>query len=621
MSYRFAKHAFAAGVVLSFAGCAGGGCAGCGGAPIPGGFPLSQRMENAGSIRLTKAGLDFVGTNVGKVAEAAAGGAATSFPIPESVSQVNVTGIGSCTLTVCPGGPSPNANPPKCVAEIDLKTADLTLESAAPDRLVLRGDASAGDALPVRLQNLPVGYSCAAGAVTGQITVVANGNNPHACPGAQQLFAPIGLEAAVAVRAPAAGPQAGYSELLVEETTIDQASLEDAIALDCGGGLDGALADAAKGLLVAQLASGIEATVQGQIASALCREPPCPEGSTEQDGVCIQPGGACLQGLLGMESRLDVGAMLASISPGTRAGVDLVLAAGGAGTNPATGAPWGQLDPSGGGATLGMYGGLLGQPVSACVEPVMASPPQGVPIPAALFADAAPGWPAGMAGPHLGIALSEKFLTHAMVGVYNSGLLCLDITAEGLPDVGPLLNTGAIKLVLGASGLEHLGIQDEAAPVAVALRPGAPPEVEIGAGLSEAEPLLGIRVPDASLDLYAFSLDRFVRFLTLTYDVRLSLNLKSTSKGLTPELAGLTLENGKASNFLGIDPQSVKPASVGETLASFLKDPIATALAGATVDLNEVLAGTGLSVSVPEEGIQKLSQGEQDYLTVFATFK
>lgn len=621
MSYRFAKHVFAAGLVLSFAGCSGGGCAGCGGTPIPGGFPLAQRMENAGSIRLTKAGLDFIGENISTLAEAAAGaGGVSTFPIPESVSQVEVPGAGTCTLTVCPGGPSPNANPPKCVLEINMQNADLTLASAAPDQLVLQGDATAGGGLPVRLQNLPVGYSCTSG-VTGQITVVANGNEPTACPGAQQSFAPVGIEAAAAIRVTKGGPQVGYSELVLEQTTIDAPSLEEAIALDCGGGPVGALADAAKGLLVPALAGGIEATLKDQLASALCRKAPCPEGSTEQGGVCVQPGGECLSSLLGMESRLDIGAMLATLSPGTRAGVDLVLAAGGAGENPASGAPWGQLDPAGGGATLGMYGGLLGQPVSACIEPVVANPPAGVPIPSALFTDAAPGWPAGMAGPHLGIALSEVFLSHAMVGVYNSGLLCLDITSEGLPDVGALLNTGAIKLLLGANGLERLGIQDETQPVAVALRPAAPPLVEVGSGASDADPLLGIRVPALSIDLYAFSLDRFVRFLTLTYDVRVSLNLKSTANGLTPELVGLALENGKTDNLLGIDPASLDPTKIGETLASFLGDPIASALAGATVNLNDALAGTGLSVSVPAEGIGKLSQGEQDYLTVFATFK
>src|SRR6187551_3591728 len=50
-------------VALLFSFGCGGGCAGCGMEPIPGGFPSAKRNPNAGQLRVTQSGLAAVSAN------------------------------------------------------------------------------------------------------------------------------------------------------------------------------------------------------------------------------------------------------------------------------------------------------------------------------------------------------------------------------------------------------------------------------------------------------------------------------------------------------------------------------------------------------------------------------
>lgn len=629
MAHRSLPYALAASLVFAFAGCSGGGCGGGPLTPIPGGFPLEQRTENGASVRVTEAGLTFFGQNAGALIGASSGDGPVFVCVPESTSQVSVLGVGVCDMIVCPGGPDVNANPPRCFVELDAKSAKLALESAAPDRLLLHGDSNApGGGLPLRIQHLPIAYSCVGGLLEGEISVVANGNDPPACPGEPQLFTPIDFAAEMSIGIQSGPGAAGYSQITIQQISLDKPSVEQALVLDCGGGADDAIAQAVKGLLVGLLLGPMEATVQDQIVSALALkpnpdvDPPCPPGSMPGDACCQYPSGQCVTRPLGIEGRLPLSSLLpaAPSSPETNMGLDILLLAGGQGQNPATGAPWGQLDPALGGATLGLYGGLLAQPNSACVEPVDIAPPTGIPIPDALFQNTAPDWPAGADGPHLGLALSEAFLDHALTAVHNSGLLCLDVTAESLPDAALFLNTGALKLLIPAEGLSHLGLQDEPASVAITLRPGAPAHAEIGQG-GESDPLLALSLPALSIDLYAFSLDRYVRFLTLTYDVAIGVDLLSGPEGLTPALRTFALDNGNVSNLVWLRPGDVNADSIAAGLVPLLQGPIESALAGVKLNLSALLSGLGISVIVPQEGIGKVSQGEHDYLALFASFE
>lgn len=127
-------------------------------------------------------------------------------------------------------------------------------------------------------------------------------------------------------------------------------SVEQALAFDCGGGVDDAIAQGAKGALVGLLLGPMQATVADQIASALCQQPdfsvdpPVPPGSVPADGACLDASGQCVTVPLGIEARLPLSSLLAPGSGDNGVSVDLLLRAGGSSPNPASGAPWGQLE-------------------------------------------------------------------------------------------------------------------------------------------------------------------------------------------------------------------------------------------------------------------------------------
>ena len=110
---RALKHLVAILFVLIVAGCGGGGCSGCSGCgmtPLPGGFAAENRIENAGSMRLTDSGIQFLHDHMGTLAKGALGaaGGILTFNVPSSKGDL----ILGATYEVCPGGPDPAADPP-----------------------------------------------------------------------------------------------------------------------------------------------------------------------------------------------------------------------------------------------------------------------------------------------------------------------------------------------------------------------------------------------------------------------------------------------------------------------------------------------------------------------------
>src|SRR5690606_32390809 len=104
--------------------------------------------ENSASLRLTDSGLGFLEQNLGTIAGLALGetmNGVMTFEIPTTSGSASII-----DYDVCPDGPKPNANPPECVAEIDLGNAQLDIAPTAPHNLHITG------ALPLRLQKLPV---------------------------------------------------------------------------------------------------------------------------------------------------------------------------------------------------------------------------------------------------------------------------------------------------------------------------------------------------------------------------------------------------------------------------------------------------------------------------------
>ncbi len=151
---------------LLIASCSGGGCssgcASCGITPIAGGFDPSQTIANSASVRVTKPGLEFLGGSIPGLAASLLGHGATGgiidFDVPTTPISTSVIGI-SINLSVCPNGANTTTNPLQCVAEIEIGSASLAINSVTPDAITISGT------IPVRIQEL---------IITGNVPLLGN---------------------------------------------------------------------------------------------------------------------------------------------------------------------------------------------------------------------------------------------------------------------------------------------------------------------------------------------------------------------------------------------------------------------------------------------------------------
>ena len=605
-------------VVLLFlivASCSGGGCssgcAGCGVKPLPGGYPKANAITNAASIRVTRPGLDFLQANVGTLASKALGGAGgvLHFNVPTSTQSITFVNI-----TICPQGPKPNANPPECVADINLAGAKLKIDAITPHAVKISGT------VPVQLKLLPVDTSL--GSLDVEIGVGGCGNVSYA-------DVPIDIE--LPLIAEKISPRDGYMKIDAQNAVVN-ATIDQNIVNVCNGGFIGFIINAFKSLVVSQFTGPLTNQIKSALISQTCTKPvpteapPCPTGSQPDVAdltkatkcVFTSDTKTCVPTMLGMDGHVDLSSALASISPGTSGGLDFMLAANGD-MDPAPGAA---LDANGhttNGMTLGMFGGTLPQPKSDCV-PVAENPvPMGIPIPDEMTKDKQTPWPATDAtGPHLGIALAGRYLDYSFTSVYNSGLLCLGVSTEQFQQ----LNSGLLSLVIGS--INKLTFESKPAAAAITTRPQAAPKIKIGHGTDiKKDPLLAIQLNKFAIDFYIWSEDRFVRIFTFTSDVTVPVNLQTAKNaqnpngGLLPVIGDLTLANGVVTNadLLTDDPTQIAGALqglFGGIVGTFIGKGLKP------FDVSTALKSLGLALTIPDGGIRKLSKGTDDYLAIFA---
>ncbi len=608
--------------VFAAASCSGSGCSGCSGVtPLPGGFTPAKRIENAASVRLTKSGLDFLSQNIGAVASNLVGGGqgTLEFTIPTSNGSYDVPPFGfpSISYTICDGGPQDMGTPKKCEVEINLAGAKLTVQSAAPHDLHVTGT------IPVRLEDLPV----KAAGIGADVSLDGDGS----CPGGS--FANIGLDIDISVETDTDMTHARYGNamLKIQSMTVNKTDLENSVHF-CGG-VAGAILNFFSSTVVDAAYSGVTGQLSSAIEDQLCQKsdptvmPSCPGGSNDVSGICrygTTASAACVSQLLGTDGHADLGGLLAKLSPGTKGGMDFLLAGGGQDKrDDNSGYTWGDLNPVGNGATLGAFGGVEPNPMSGCIPLADLTLPTGIPIPAELTDDSlVTNWPAGMAGPHVGLAISERFTNYALAGMYNSGLLCIGITTA----TNQLLNSGTFSLL--ASSLKDLGIQHETQPIGIVIRPTTPPKVTFGNGTNiMTDPNVLLELDQANFDFYMFSSDRFIRIMTATFDIKAPLNLTITPAGITPVLMSLDVENGMVSNSSLLKED---PAMIASALQGLIGAEAGQLLGGGlpAIDVNSSIAKFGLKLDIPptvdgqgSPGLRKLTKGTDNYLGIFGSFE
>lgn len=628
-------------VACSGSGC-GSGCSSCGTTPIPGGFAKDKTIPNAAAARFTRPGLNFVQENLGAVAQKAIGGngqgGVVTFDIPKS----SQTALGIVNVTIC----SPaNPQPPQCQAEIDLGNAKLRINAIKATANSIKIDGT----LPVRIRDLPITLAGIPGYVVAGDKSLAPGQDLcNATRGAANFpykEFPVNIELPL-VKETRVGPREGYTKVDVDNAIIDLniTKSDVKICADCGalGGLCQGVFDFVVSIAFDALVGGIKDQIKGPLADAFCTkptpdvDPPCPTGSVPNNAdpkkaTQCNYGGTqtCVPSLLGTDGRMDLSKSLASFSPGTKGGFDFELAAAGD-MDPAPGTagvptwtprkpPVPAQDNNDNGLSLSFFGGAEPQPVTDCVPVVKNDPPQDIPFPAELKQDTITPWPANTPGPHIGIAVAGRFLSHFFTSAYNSGLLCLGISTEQVAQ----LNSGYLSLLAGS--MKTLTFEQKPAAAAITTRPGAPPTVKVGNGTDiKTDPLLTIVLPKFSIDFYVFSYDRFVRILTFTADVTVPVNLQTGKDpktnpdgGLLPVIGDLKLEKPSVTNA---DLLYEDPGLISGSLAGLMGGLVGQFLGGGLnpINLQSALASVGLGLDIPQGGIRKLTSGQDDFLGIFA---
>jgi hypothetical protein len=617
--------------LVVFAGCAGScsGCSGCGMTPLPGGFPNAERIENSSSLRVTDTGFEFISANIANLAPALLGEGTSAgvltFEIPKSSQSI---GVGN--VNICPDGPNPNANPPTCTVEVDLGKAALTVATKAPRNITVKGT------LAVRLRNLPIKGT----GLLFWVNSVAALTKGAKCGPYDYADIPLDVDIALEVDTdPNHVARKGYTKVKIVTLTIDNATIGSSIVF-CGGGLDDAIINGLKSFLVGSLIGGLTDTLQEQVESQLCTKQDlaagvtCPTGTYPDSGdtcrYCVPDGtgkcpndtAECVSMALGVDGNIDLAQMLSSISPGTKGGFDFLAALGGEGVrDDGSGQRWGDLNPIGGGMTIGMMGGAIPQPLSECVPIANLEKPTGIPIPDELLGNTVPGWTG--AGPHFGAAVSERYMNYVLGSTYNSGALCLGIGPDTL---GGLLNSDTLGLLIPS--FKDLARQKQRSSLALMIRPQQPPSLVVGNGTDIAsDPLLKITLNQFNIDFYIWSSDRFIRAFTASFDIVAPVNLDVSEQGeLVPVIDKVEVNNPKVFNA---DLLREDEAMAASALANIIAGQVGSALGGAInpINLNDQLASLGITLNIPPSvpgagspGLTRLEKGTDAFLGLFASF-
>lgn len=280
----------------------------------------------------------------------------------------------------------------------------------------------------------------------------------------------------------------------------------------------------------------------------------------------------CLPMLLGMEGRMDLGGLLGSIVPGYSALVDFIIAASDEATTPNSG------------LSVWMKGGVSSPTGHNDCVPIL--PPEevvGVPtIPRAqlLQGNTTPG---GRPTDVL-VGVSEQFVNWAAYKLWDAGALCIQVGSTTIPMLSPSL----LGIALGTS-LNTLVFPADSkkSPLGLALRPQKPPVVRFE---ELASP--GIRVnaqlPQLAIDFYAWSLDRYVRLVTIELDVTASVDVKVNDGKVGIYLGGIAFENAEAKNASLVS----NPASIVNFFGAGIGGIISSVLGSSDAPLFELDLGT-----------------------------
>ncbi|MEZ4340396.1 MAG: MYXO-CTERM sorting domain-containing protein [Sandaracinaceae bacterium] len=360
----------------------------------------------------------------------------------------------------------------------------------------------------------------------------------------------------------------------------------------------------------------LEGQVSGLLDSAigdnLCTQQGdygCPTGTTadgaadDPTAVCRFADGDCVPLLLGMDGQGDLGGQLiGGFSPGTHAFVQLLLAAGGQG------------EAVNEGMSLFMLGGFMGTdstftetPAHNSCVPVVEPPP----LPTIPRVDSFRGnvIPGTSMETHVGIGIAESYMDYAGYGLFDSGALCIGAGTR----LSQQLSTGLLSAAI--MSVPELTYPEEAAAVTIAIRPQLPPDFTIGAGTGE-DPILQIALPQAQMDFYVWSTERYVRFMTFQTDLDIGINLTVEAGEIVPSIVYVNSNNPMVTNS---ELLSEMPGILANTISTIIGS-FASMLGGALSPfaLPEIM---GFELDVPDGGLTRVADGGENFLGIFANLR
>lgn len=591
--------------VLAACGGSGGGSgcgAGCGLAPIRDGYPAAERVANAAQVRLTSHAMDFLERNVHGILNSFVP-TGLDFPLPRYRGTQDIT-IADLNYDLCPSN--------NCTAHVDVQSLTLTPWGGDTLRGLLMVNLDSRNTAGIRATvplNLDAGWL---GTTACSVDInTLNGARRNVAFQIDFRFLNEGNDGRV---------RQGLTKLWVDPGTSGFApgqGIEDAdINVSACSGFLGDIVESLLPLFKGQLVGTVEAQIpsilQGAVDGQLCQKrgaTGCPVSSyavpnEDANSVCRYGRTAedeCVPMLLGTEGQADLGALLlSSFSPGAKAPVQFSLASGGSG------------EATNEGMSLFMEGGLrsadlAGIPTNryhnSCV-PLLAPPSRPTVARVASFrGNTIPGTAIPI---DVGVGISEDFLNHAGFGMFDSGMFCL---AAGTK-LSQQLSTGLLGVLSG--NLPKLTYPLSNAPVALSLRPQAPPVFEVGAGTA-SDPLITVTLPRLDIDIYAWVSERYVRILTYRSDLKIALNLTVDDNKLQPVLLSVESLNSSVSNteLLGGNTSGI-PAAM-QSILGLVSGMLTSAIP--SIALPDLL---GFQLTIPANGIKGISESGEEFIGIFA---
>lgn len=575
----------------------GCGCDGCSLEKIPGTFGDRPRVPNIAQVRLTSSGFAFLESMVAPMlGDVIAPMAKSLVSGDERDIEVLIGALGTgAEKQICA-----SSRVDSCGAEIDVRDVKVIMEpqAAGNDRLRLRlslavllvshkgntrhvgwlsRERTCGIGICGSWSNCTISYDTNRGSQqTIDVDLVfelgTSGVNPRA-------------DVNIISLRPMGGGAANGSIKGIEVAGEVQ-----------GCGLDDLVNNDIAEFVVYRVTQELNGRLPQFVRTMLCEDPANLVGLNGQPGVCPSPttlrtysfgmdgilepvqrcgesNAACLPILLGMEGRLDLGGLLGSLIPGYSSVIDFFMALADGAETPNNG------------LSMWMKAGI--DTVGGHSDCVPLLPEEEVPaIPTVAKARVFHGnvHPGTAREPDVMIGVSEQFVNWAAYKLWDAGALCIQVGSTTIPMLSPSL----LGIALGTS-LNTLVFPADSkkSPLGLALRPQKPPVVRFEE-LASPGLRVNAQLPQLAIDFYAWSLDRYVRLVTIELDVTASVDVKVNDGKVGIYLGGIAFENAEAKNASLVS----NPASIVNFFGAGIGGIISSVLGSSDAPLFELDLGT-----------------------------